>query len=244
MSSRMHGLMAMLAAAFAVATPVAAADDTRPLSPAQIALFESDHLRGIERPARLEYRFRREAAVDTSGPAASFVDRVDLDVRPRAGGGKDVWADFLSGDHHMPFPPLMDFHGNPVVMFFLEHDVEEMHRATGGAAAYFRNRIRAAFVDRAQLREVELLHDGKPVPGTEITLAPFREDPRIAVFPGLTNKLYRFVLSDAIPGEIFEIGSEVPGGDGQSARLKETMTFAGEHACAGAEGTCEPTAPK
>ena len=81
MSSRMLGLMAMLTAAFAIATAVGAADDTRPLSPAQIALFESDHLRGIEHPARLEYRFRREAAVDTSGPAASFVDRVDLRSR-------------------------------------------------------------------------------------------------------------------------------------------------------------------
>ena len=48
----------------------------------------------------------------------------------------------------MPFPPMIGFRGNPVLMFFLEHDVEEMQRVDGGAASYFRTRIRQAFVDR------------------------------------------------------------------------------------------------
>src|SRR5882724_2541576 len=44
--------------------PVASAadEDARPLSSAQIALFESDHLGGIRQAERLEYRFAREAA--------------------------------------------------------------------------------------------------------------------------------------------------------------------------------------
>src|ERR1700736_6275095 len=51
-------------------------NDTRPLSPAQIALFESDHLGGIQQAERLEYRFAREAAAATPDDVGSYTDRV------------------------------------------------------------------------------------------------------------------------------------------------------------------------
>ncbi len=217
----------------------AADNDTRPLSPAQIALFESDHLGSIRRAERLEYRFAREAAAANADDAGSYTDRVDIDVRPRADGGKDVWTDFLSAERHVPFPPLMDFHGNPVVMFFLERDVGEMHRLTGGAATYFRNRIRQAFVDQAQVTAIELQRDGKAVPATEITLTPFAQDQHVAVFPGLAEKRYRFVLSESVPGRIVEIRSEAPSKTGQFSTT-ETMTFVGEAPCTGDIGPCAP----
>jgi len=217
----------------------AADNDTRPLSPAQIALFESDHLGSIRRAERLEYRFAREAAAANADDACSYTDRVDIDVRPRADGGKDVWTDFLSDERHVPFPPLMDFHGNPVVMFFLERDVGEMHRLTGGTATYFRNRIRQAFVDQAQVTAIELQRDGKAVPATEITLTPFAQDQHVAVFPGLAEKRYRFVLSESVPGRIVEIRSEAPSKTGQFSTT-ETMTFVGEAPCTGDIGPCVP----
>ena len=214
--------------------------DRRPLSAAQIALFESDHLKNIEHPGRLEYRFNRDAESDAKDKAGgSYADRVDLDIRPRADRKKDIWVDFLSGEHHMPFPPLAGFQGNPVLMFFLEHDVEEMQRHLGGAASYFRKRIRDAFVDRAQLKPVELMRDGKVASGTEITLTPFTDDPRIAAFPDLKNKLYRFVLSDCVPGGIYEIASEVPNGAGQTPSVRETIVFSGERPCEASEGPCQ-----
>ncbi|HEX3498218.1 MAG TPA: hypothetical protein VHT04_02730, partial [Stellaceae bacterium] len=217
----------------------AADNDTRSLSPAQIALFESDHLGGIRQAERLEYRFAREAVASTADDVGSYTDRVDIDVRPRADCGKDVWTDFLSAERHVPFPPLMDFHGNPVVMFFLERDVGEMHRLTGGTASYFRNRIRQAFVDQAQVKAIELQRDGKAVPATEITLTPFAQDQHVAVFPGLAEKRYRFVLSDSVPGSIVEIQSEAPSKTGQFS-TRETMTFVGEGPCTGDIGPCAP----
>jgi hypothetical protein len=208
--------------------------DTRPLSPAQVALFETDHLKMIEHAKRLEYRFTRETT-DADGIA----DRIALDLRPRGDGGKDVFANFLSGERHKDFPPLIGFHGNPLVMYFLERDVEEMRRETGGAAVYFRNRIRNALVDQAQLRAVEVERDGKALRATEITLHPFRNDARLGAYPGLQAKRYRFVLSDAVPGSLYEIGLEVPGETGQPARVKESIVFAGEQACGGTDGPCD-----
>jgi hypothetical protein len=209
--------------------------DSRPLSPAQLALFETDHLKMIERAQRLDYRFTRE----TSDTPAGIADRVALDLRPRNDGSKDIFANFLSGERHKSFPPLIGFRGNPLVMYFLERDVEEMRRQTGGAAVYFRNRIRNALVDQAQLRAVEVEREGRTLSATEITLHPFRDDARLGAHPWLQNKRYRFVLSDAVPGSLYEIGSEAPGESGQPARVKETIVFAGEQPCGGTSGPCE-----
>lgn len=216
------------------------AQDAPPLSPAQVALFESDHLKSIGQPERLEYRFRRESVAGAADPGAAYSDRVALDVRPRNDGKKDVWVDFLSGEHHMPFPPLMGFKGNPVLMYFLEHDVEEMNRETGGAATYFRNRIRQAFVDRAQLKSVQIPHGDTTVPATEITLVPFKDDPNLAAFPGVPEKRYRFLVSDAVPGSIYEIDATVPGTDGGAPKLRDSMIFDSEKPCASGEGPCAP----
>jgi hypothetical protein len=226
---------ALLAAAVGPAGAVDEPVDPRPLSEAQIALFESDHMHGIGERAELSYAFRHEETDE----GKSYDDRVSLDVRPQPDGKKDVWVDFLTGEHHVPYQPAIDFRGNPVLMFFLERDVQEMHKLTGGAAAYFRNRIRHAFVDRAAVRPttVETVHG--QAPGTEITLQPFSEDPHIAVFPGWKDKSYRFVLSDAVPGTIYQIATEVPGADGQKPRFKETMTFTGEKPCE-KDGPCGP----
>lgn len=233
-------LLSLVLAPIVLAAPAPAADDTRPLSKAQILLFDTNHFAGIEHPERLEYRF--EHAAGRTGER--YVDRVHLDVRPREDGAKNVWVDFLTGSRHVPFPPLMGFHGNPVLMYFLERDVEAMHAQTGGAATYFRNRIRHAFVDRAELREVELQRDGKTERATEITVVPFRGDLRIAAFPGLEEKRYRFVLSDAVPGAVYEIGVEVPGKPGEAPLLLETLTFLAEASCERSEGPCTAPAPR
>jgi len=134
----------------------------------------------------------------------------------------------------------MDFHGNPVIMFFLERDVGEMHRLTGGSASYFRNRIREAFIDRAQVTSINVTRDGSSLPATEIVVTPFEQDQHAAVFPGLAEKRYRFVLSEAVPGRIVEIASEAPSKSGQFS-TKETLTFAGEGPCVGDIGPCAPT---
>lgn len=225
---------AVLAAAFLICFASALDAHEAPLSPAQIALFESEHLAGVRQPARLEYGFRHTGA-DGGEP---FEDRVDVDVRPRDDGAKDVWTDFLSGERHAPFPPMIGFRGNPVVMFYLERDVGEMHRRTGGTATYFRNRIRGALVDSAEIRPTEVSQDGKTLPAREITLRPFTGDAHLARFPGLADKLYRFVLADGVPGSIYLIGSELPGAPGEPARLAETLTFAKQLPCGGAEGPC------
>jgi hypothetical protein len=219
------------------AGPAHGHDEESPLSEAQVALFESDHLRDIQQPAELEYRFHHQVRGGTED--GEYDDRVALDLRPHDDGGKDVWVDFLSGAHHVAYPPLMGFHGNPILMFFLEHDVEEMRRVTGGAATFFRNRIRRAFVDQAAVTPIEVERDGKATPATEITLAPFAHDSQMATaYPALKDKHYRFVLSQAVPGQVYEITAQVPGEAGAPPQAEDSMVFADQLPCKTDAGPC------
>jgi hypothetical protein len=200
---------------------VARAEDAPPpLSQAQIALFESDHLKSITQPERLDYAFEHH------GGAGDYVDKVSADIREvHADGGKDVAVDFLSGEHQMNFPLVTGFHGNPLLMYFLEHDVAEMKEATGGATTYFRNRIRRAFFDGAETHPVEVTVAGQKQSATEIVIAPYRNDPLIEKFPGVADKTYRFVLSDAVPGMIYQISTSIP--KTAPSAFEESMTFSG-----------------
>jgi len=199
--------------------------EDRALSPAQIALFESNHLEDIAKPVVLEYAFKH-----LGGTAGDFDDTVTADIRSiHPDGKKDVWIDFLSGSHHVNFPPALGFNGNPLLMFFLEHDVTEMRDATGGAAQYFRNRIREAFVDQAEMHAIDITLDGKPEKATEIALAPFRDDPHFAQFPAFREKTYHFILVDAVPGRVYEIRTTLPAGDATKDSFQEAMTYRSEH---------------
>lgn len=211
---------AVLAAAVA---GVAAAEDDRPLSPAQIALFESNHLKEITAPVVLDYSFSHR------GSGGDFKDKISAEIRTvHQDGRKDVWVDFLTGAHKVNYPPLTGFNGNPLLMVFLDHDVAQMHEATGGSTLYFRNRIRQAFVDRATMHPTEITIDGAKRSATEIDLAPFHDDPNLQRFPGFGDKNYRFILSDAVPGTIYEISTSVPRLDAGPGLFEESMTYAGE----------------
>jgi hypothetical protein len=227
MRRRLAFFEALIGAALAlgVVGTAAADDQPPPLSPAQIALFESDHLKSITKPVRLDYAFEHH------GDTGDFTDKVSETIREvDEKGGKDVAVEFLSGEHQMNFPPVNGFHGNPVLMYFLEHDVMELHQATGGAATYFRNRIRRAFFDGADVHPAEVTVDGKTRAATEIVIMPFRNDAQIARFPGVADKRYRFVLCDAVPGAIYQISTSVPksaapSNDAAKAAFDETMTY-------------------
>ncbi len=201
-----------------------AAEDAPRYTPAQMALFESNHMKNISRPVRLEYSFTHQGGV-----SGDFVDKVTADIRDvHVDGKKDVWVHFLSGPHEVDFPPAIGYRGNPLLMYFLEHDVTEMHEATGGAAAYFRNRIRESFL-RADIRPTEVTAKGQTCDGHEITVSPFRTDPNLTRFPAIQEKTYRFVLCDTVPGTIYEISTVVPEvSSGPGGAFKEAMTYENE----------------
>lgn len=211
-------LLAVLGILCAAAASLAA--DQAALSPAQTLLFATNHLAGIKQPATLDYAFRHEGA-------DSYADKIALKVSAvHADGTKDVAVEFLSGKRRVDFPPLRGFHGNPLIMYFLEWDVRGMQQATGGAALYFRNRIRNAFANAVEIGKVTIRVAGRSAAATAIVLRPYRDDPDIARYAAFRDKSYRFVLSDEVPGMVYEISTSVPAAGGAPVEADRAV-FAG-----------------
>src|SRR3954447_18707778 len=204
------------------AAPAGADEDGRPLSPAQIALFETPHLRNLTRPATLRYSYRRV------GPAG-FTDNVAIHLREiNSDGTKNLTFDYLSGPQRVMFPPVDHFRGNPLLMLVLDRDVAAMKDALGVSANYFRNRIRESFVSAATMSDAAVQVDGGPTPARIVTVQPFAREARLERIASLQAKTYTFVLADAVPGMIAEIRIDTPEDPALHApSMSEQITFAG-----------------
>ncbi len=214
----------VLALACAPAFAQSAQPSEQAISQAETMLFMTNHLKGTKLPARLDYRFSRDGTME-----AKFDDSVAVDLKAKdKDGAKLATARFLSGDRNVKYPPVENAEGNPVILWFLDRDIKEMERLTGGKAQYFRKRIRLALVDKAEMRPVSFSLDGKEVSGTEIKVSPYLEDPNKPKFGKLYTKYYVFVLSDQVPGGVYQIRAVVPE-DGAAADSKplidETLTY-------------------
>lgn len=195
-------------------------------SEAQIALFQTPHLDNIEQPVTVEYDYRREA-----GPDESFVDTVAMTVTAiSSDGGKDVTFEYLTGSNRRPFGDVTDFRGNPLIMVFLEDDLQRMMKKLGGGGVYMRNRIRNAFLDRGKTQPITFDLNGRTVEGTRITVAPFVGDKNRERLGEYEHKVYEFVISPEVPGGIFQMRGMVlsPGSAGKPL-AQDTLTYRGIH---------------
>ena len=192
------------------ATPSAPPD----YSAAERLLLMSRQLDALKPPTRLGYRFTHAGSQD-----APFTDRVNLQVDKDARGRCcTAVGEFLTGARKVQLPEIEQAEGNPVILYFLEHDIREMNRLTKGSTNYFRKRIRMALYNSASLRETTARYQGRTVAAKEISIQPYLDDPNRARFEQYTRKRYVFVLSDAVPGAVISIRSVAPA-DGQPTPL-------------------------
>ena len=175
----------------------------QPISPAEVLLFETDHLARMKAPATLVYEFRKLSNVE---PA--FTDSVHLDVS-RSKGQLHAALRFLSGARMHTLPEVDDAHGNPVLLGFLEHDIAEMRRLTGGSVTYFRKRIRMALANAAKVAPQRITYQGKTVEGKAVRIQPYLDDPMRARFENYARKTYTFVLSDEVPGGVYQVSTSL-----------------------------------
>ena len=202
----------------------AKADDR--YSDAEKLLFETEHLKKFTKPAKLHYSFVKSGTLEQS-----FQDDVEISIdKVKPDGGKNVTAEFLSGSNKINYPPIEEAKSNPVVLYFLERDIREMQRLTGGKTPYFRKRIRIALADHAEVHPVKFFFDGKEVEGKEIKIAPYVNDELKERLGKYVGKYYLFTLSDKIPGDVYRLRSVTPdnqsGGSGKEQPLiEETLTF-------------------
>lgn len=220
---RARGLTLAVVAALVGASGPAVAADVPDASPAERLVFMQPHLANLKPPRQLQYQYVRDAEGE-----ARQTDRMTLDFRGTPSGACcAVEGTFMSGPRAMALPPIDEASSNPMLLYFLEFEVRELNRLTKGQSAHFRKRIRQALVDAAQVSPVTIRWDGRDVAAQEVRIRPYLDDPFRDRFEKQARKEYAFVLSDAVPGGVYQIHTLVPSARaGGPPELRETLTLA------------------
>jgi hypothetical protein len=206
-------------AALAAAVPAAVAQaDVPDASPAERLVFLQPHLANIQPPRQLRYEFVHEG-----GTEGRLADRMTLELTAGAGGACcAVRGSFLAGARALSLPDIPDARSNPALLYYLEYEVRELQRKTRGQSAHFRKRIRQALVNGAQVSPTTVRWAGREVPAQAVRITPFVDDPYRARFERDAAKEYTFVLSEHVPGGVFQVQAVLPG-----TPLRDTLTLEG-----------------
>ena len=219
-------LLVGLAAAPLQAAGDGQADGLEGLTPGSpgAGIYGRDHLALLPDKAVLVFDYR----FDGSLVEQPFDDDVVLDfTRHREDRGFDVGATLFPQSRNLSIGPLSAAAANPILLIFFQRDATQMSNGTGGSQHYFRNTIRRVLQtpDPASVRATTVELDGKKVAASEISFQPFADDPNRARLRAFADKTYRFIVSEAVPGGIYEVQAETPEEDGDGVLLRETYRF-------------------
>lgn len=233
---RLYTVLAVFA--LFVAHTASAQRESYELTQAQKLLFDTPHLSNLLAGDTVSYNYAKSGTLEPV-----FEDKVELLINAvLADQRRSLEASFLSGERRIPFASSSGFHGNPLIMLFLERDAREMSRLTGGSAAYFRNRIRHALAKPDVVTEsVRVPFAGEALSGTRVELVPFGEDPLLDRYAALADKRYTFIVSAQMPGGIYRLESEAPPASGGEPVIRETLLF--NQVQAASTGDVTPTPP-
>lgn len=192
-------------ASAAVPTGSALETESAPISRAEQLVFLDPHLANIKPPQTLRYRVVDEdGAKGRSTETASIALKAGPDGRCCLAQGK-----FPSSAGDLTLPEVADANANPIVLYFLEHEVRMLQGRHKGKSAYFQKRIRMALADAANVSETTVRWQGKDVPAQRVTIQPFRDDPNHARFERDVPTEYRFLVSSSVPGGIAAISASL-----------------------------------
>ena len=196
------------------------ADTGNDFSPANNLLFFSDHLKTIKEPKSLNYQFEKKGSMEEG-----FTDNINIEIKESTEDkGKTVGITYFTGDRQRQVPDTENATGNPLIMLFLQRDVREMARLTGGHWRHFQKQIKLALENSAEIKDVKLTIEGNSIQAKEITIHPYIEDPQAEKLKQFSKKYYVFTLIDQLPGMLYEIRT-VLADDKEKTLLEESITF-------------------
>jgi hypothetical protein len=199
------------------ATPAEA--PSAPLTDAERLLFNAPHLAALRLPAALDYRY-----TERTGTSPAVEDSASLRLSANDQGRCcAASARYLSGTRALRLPDLPDATANPVLLYFLEHQIRQLQAATGGQAAHFRRRIRLVLAEPGMKPEpVVMPWAGREVQAQRVTLSPYLADPQRHRFERWAGTRYTFILSDHVPGMVLQLQAHLPQGD---TPTEQTLTL-------------------
>ena len=204
--------------------PVAVDPDSYEFADAEVKLWMNNHLKNIETPGRLYYDFVKSGSYEKG-----FSDSVYLDILAvNEDGSKHADLQFFTDERQQKArgDNLTSITGNPVLVVYMQGDVYEMSRITQGSWRYFQRRIKSAFAETAKIEPATFDYGGAQLDGEKITITPYANDPRRQQLAEFADKVYEFVLSEQVPGMLYQIKTLVPSGSADKAPLlEETLTL-------------------
>ncbi|MDR3101059.1 MAG: hypothetical protein LBV73_28840 [Paraburkholderia sp.] len=211
-----HTLAACLACCACALQGPAHATGTDDISSAERLIFMTDHLHGVAQQTELDY------ALHSSQPLEPGSDTVRVLVASPGNTKGDAQVSDHSGAVPLPNAGLAC---NPVIIYFLERDIAEMERLTGGKRRYFQQRVRLALAAGPKVETVTSQIGGKPVKAQQIVIQPYKDDPNAERFAQYTGKRYTFLIADTVPGRVVMIRTDVPGANDDFAHPLQTQTL-------------------
>ena len=172
-------------------------------SNAENKLWLDKHLLNIEQPVRLHYEFEKTGSYEEG-----FVDDVYLDiVEINEDGTRNAKLQFFTEEKTQKVSPsnVQKITGNPVIGIYLQGDVYEMGRLTDGGWKYFHRQIKLAIADNNESEPVTIKVAGEEYQGEKITIYPFEKINKKERLKKFSDKRYEFILSDEIPGKLYQI---------------------------------------
>jgi len=196
----------------------AAVVSEEPVSEAERLLWLTDQVTTL--PVGTLLRYRYDARSIDEDPIEDEVDLEIIAVNEDGSRGATVY--FFTGDRNRNVEPFERSRGNPVLGIYLQDDVYRLEERAGGSWRYFHRKVKKALAHDATIEDIEVEFEGRKVPARRVSFQPFQYDELRDRFEDLADKRYSIVVSDQIPGSLYEIHTLVPGREEGSPPLHET----------------------
>ena len=192
------------------------------MSSANIALFIDEHLKSINEPSRIFYKFQKESTREDN-----FIGNVVLNiVKVEDDNTKHITFRYLKGRNKVRFPPQIGARGNPVFMLFFERDSRDMQRLTGGNALFFRSRIRHT-IAATEIEDIKINYNNQSISAKKISFQPFTKTELKNRVSRYKTKKFVIIMSNDIPGYIYKIQTFIKDLEDPDDMVKETLQFQG-----------------
>lgn len=216
----MRRLVLIAAVTAALAGPASAEDAPS----ATKLLFETSQVANAPPGQPLSYRYTRFSGIEGAPFGPPVEDRIREEVAPGATPEtRNLKVEMFSGERRMPTATYEDMPGNPVLVRFLEHHLDDLAKVLKGNPRYIKNAIRRSLRENATVTPTEVEVDGGKKPGWRVVARPFVDDPVRDRLRGFESLTYTFVVSPAVPGQIVSIDVKATNPEG-GILLQETLT--------------------
>ncbi len=194
-------------------------------NPAEVKLWHADHLANIEQPVSLYYEFVKSGTFEEG-----FTDSVYLKIlKINEDGTKNAMMEFFTAERKQVVTPgnVTNITGNPAIGIYMQGDIYEMSRITGGHWRHFQKSIKISLRNDAVVEPTAFKFNGKEYKGEKVFFSPYLNDPHRRDFKKFADKYYEFIFSDDIPGNLYQIKTVIPDRSKEDAEplVQETLTL-------------------